>query len=59
MFVLAVAAALIASQAMISGTFSLLYQANMFDYFPSLSIVHTSKSYIGQVRTIILFFQRN
>ena len=49
MFIVAVAAAIIASQAMISATFSILKQAMSLGCFPSIRIVHTSTKYAGQV----------
>ena len=47
--VLATAAAVIASQAIISGSFSLTRQAIQLGYLPRLEIVHTSASQIGQI----------
>jgi len=47
--VLATAATIIASQAMISGAFSLTRQAIQLGYAPRLKIVHTSSEEIGQV----------
>ncbi len=47
--VLATAATIIASQALISGAFSLTKQAVQLDYLPRLTILHTSASHIGQV----------
>ncbi|CAN6468786.1 unnamed protein product [Victoria cruziana] len=49
MFVVAVAASIIASQAMISGVFSILQQAVSLGCFPPVKIVHTSADYEGQV----------
>jgi KUP system potassium uptake protein len=46
---LATAAAIIASQALISGAFSLTQQAIQLGYCPRLDIEHTSYSEIGQV----------
>ena len=56
---LATAATIIASQALISGSFSLTRQAIQLGYFPRLSIVHTSEKaegqiYIPQVNTILM-----
>ena len=48
-FVVAVAAAIIASQAMISGAFAILSQSQSLGCFPRLKIVHTSAKYEGQV----------
>ena len=47
--VLATAAAIIASQALISGAFSLTRQAIQLGYCPRLDIEHTSSDEIGQV----------
>lgn len=47
--VLATMATVIASQALISGAFSLTVQAVQLDYFPRLGIRHTSSRHIGQV----------
>ncbi|XP_020972128.1 potassium transporter 5 isoform X2 [Arachis ipaensis] len=49
MFVVAVAAAIIASQAMISGTFSIIQQSLALGCFPRVKVVHTSTKYEGQV----------
>ncbi|KAF3973499.1 hypothetical protein CMV_003079 [Castanea mollissima] len=48
-FVVAVAAAIIASQAMISGTFAILSQSQSLGCFPRVKVVHTSSKYEGQV----------
>ncbi|XP_061375225.1 potassium transporter 5-like [Gastrolobium bilobum] len=48
-FVVAVAAAIIASQAMISGAFSIISQAQSMGCFPRVKIVHTSTKHMGQV----------
>ena len=47
--VLATAATVIASQAVISGVFSLARQTVQLGYFPRLDIIHTSNIQIGQV----------
>jgi KUP system potassium uptake protein len=47
--VLSTAATVIASQAIISGAFSLTRQAVQFGYLPRVEIVHTSSSEIGQI----------
>jgi KUP system potassium uptake protein len=47
--VLATMASVIASQALISGAFSLTVQAVQLDYFPRLRITHTSGEHAGQV----------
>jgi KUP system potassium uptake protein len=49
MVVLATAAAIIASQAMITGLFSLTRQAIRLNYLPRLKIVHTSSETEGQI----------
>ena len=49
MVVLATMASVIASQALISGAFSLTVQAVQLDYFPRLAIRHTSREHAGQV----------
>ena len=56
---LATMAAVIASQALISGSFSLTRQAVQLGYFPRLAIVHTSAKaegqiFIPQVNTILM-----
>jgi KUP system potassium uptake protein len=47
--ILATLATIIASQAVISGAYSLTRQAMQLGYCPRLSIIHTSESTIGQV----------
>ena len=49
MIVLATFAAVIASQAVISGAFSLARQAIQLGYLPRLKLIHTSDETIGQV----------
>ncbi|CAI0447565.1 unnamed protein product [Linum tenue] len=49
MFVVAVLASIIASQAMISGTFSIIQQSLALGCFPRVKIVHTSTKFAGQV----------
>jgi KUP system potassium uptake protein len=49
MIVLATAAAVIASQAMVSGAFSLTHQAIQLGYSPRLSVQHTSARESGQI----------
>ena len=46
---LSVLAAIIASQALISGTFSLLRQAIQLGYFPRLKVLHTNADQRGQI----------
>ncbi|RYR02840.1 hypothetical protein Ahy_B06g081677 isoform B [Arachis hypogaea] len=48
-FVVAVGAAIIASQAMISGAFSIISQALSLGCFPRVKVVHTSTKHQGQV----------
>ncbi len=47
--ILASAATVIASQAVISGAFSMTRQAVQFGYLPRLEIIHTSEQEIGQI----------
>ena len=49
MVAVATAAAIVASQALISGAFSLTRQAVQLGYSPRVTIVHTSKSEPGQI----------
>ena len=49
MVFLAAAATVIASQAVITGTFSLVRQASQLGYLPRMRIVHTSAQRIGQI----------
>jgi KUP system potassium uptake protein len=49
MVVLATAAAVVASQALISGAFSLTRQAVQLGYSPRVTIQHTSQTEIGQI----------
>jgi KUP system potassium uptake protein len=49
MIVIATAAAIVASQALISGAFSLTRQAVQLGYAPRVTITHTSHSEIGQI----------
>ncbi|BAT74660.1 hypothetical protein LR48_Vigan511s010600 [Vigna angularis] len=48
-FVIATLAAMIASQAMISATFSCIKQSMALGCFPRLKIIHTSKKFMGQI----------
>ncbi|KAJ4762204.1 Potassium transporter [Rhynchospora pubera] len=48
-FVVSVAAAIIASQAMISGAFAIVSQSQALGCFPQVKVLHTSKKYEGQV----------
>ena len=47
--ILATAATIIASQALISGVFSLTHQAMQLGYTPRFRTVHTSRHYAGQI----------
>ncbi|KAF2645314.1 potassium transporter [Massarina eburnea CBS 473.64] len=47
--IIAIAAAIVASQAMITATFQLLAQIMKLSYFPQIKVVHTSKSHHGQL----------
>ncbi|KAK8936900.1 Potassium transporter 23 [Platanthera zijinensis] len=48
-FVVATFAAMIASQAMISATFSCIKQSMALGCFPRMKIIHTSKRFMGQI----------
>lgn len=48
-FVIATLAAMIASQAMISATFSCVKQSMALECFPRLKIIHTSRKLMGQI----------
>ncbi|XP_042498356.1 potassium transporter 11-like isoform X3 [Macadamia integrifolia] len=49
MFIIATLAAIVASQATISATFSIIKQAEALGCFPRVKVVHTSKNFLGQV----------
>lgn len=49
LMVLSVFAAIIASQAMISGTYSLIRQAMQLGFFPRLKVLHTNAELSGQI----------
>ncbi|KGN44911.1 potassium transporter 5 [Cucumis sativus] len=49
MFIVAVLASIVASQAMISGTFSIIQQSLSYGCFPRVKVVHTSSKHEGQV----------
>jgi KUP system potassium uptake protein len=49
MIVLATAATVIASQAVITGAYSLVRQAIQLGFLPRLAIVHTSEAFAGQI----------
>lgn len=48
-FIIATLAAVVASQATISATFSIIKQAVALGCFPRVKVVHTSKNFLGQV----------
>ncbi|CAO2834136.1 unnamed protein product [Amaranthus hypochondriacus] len=48
-FIVATLAAIVASQATISATFSIIKQALALGCFPRVKVVHTSKKFLGQV----------
>lgn len=48
-FVLATLATIVASQAMISGAFSIIKQSMSLSCFPKVRIIHTSKTMEGQI----------
>ncbi|KAJ9602910.1 hypothetical protein H2200_012690 [Cladophialophora chaetospira] len=47
--IIAILAAIVASQAIITATFQLLHQVMKLSYFPQLSVKHTSKIFHGQL----------
>ena len=49
MIILAAMAAVVASQALISGAFSLTRQAVQLGYSPRVTVVHTSRTEVGQI----------
>jgi KUP system potassium uptake protein len=49
LLVIATLAAIVASQALISGAFSLAQQSIQLGYFPRLTVIHTSRSQFGQI----------
>ena len=48
-FIVATAAAIVASQATITATFSIIKQALAHGCFPRLKVVYTSKKFLGQI----------
>lgn len=48
-FIIATLAATVASQSLISATFSVIKQSVVLDYFPRVKVVHTSASKEGEV----------
>ncbi len=53
---LSICAAIIASQALITGTFSLTRQAVQLGYFPRLKILHTNAAHEGQIYLPLINF---
>ncbi|XP_050231839.1 probable potassium transporter 17 [Mercurialis annua] len=49
MFIVATLAAVVASQSLISATFSVIKQSVVLDYFPRVKVVHTSSNKEGEV----------
>ncbi|KAL8130313.1 hypothetical protein V2J09_019468 [Rumex salicifolius] len=49
MFVVSTLAAVVASQSLISATFSVIKQSVVLDYFPRVKVIHTSSSKEGEV----------
>ena len=49
MLIVATGAAIVGSQATISGTYSIIKQAVSHGCFPRVKIVHTSKKFLGQI----------
>lgn len=49
MVILATASAVIASQALITGAFSLIAQGISLGYFPYLKVIHTHQEHLGQI----------
>ena len=48
-FIIATLAAVVASQATISATYSIIKQALALGCFPRVNVVHTSKKFLGQI----------
>ena len=48
-FIVATLSAIVASQASISATFSIIKQALALGCFPRVKVVHTSKNFLGQI----------
>lgn len=48
-FIIATLAAVVASQATISATYSIIKQALSLGCFPRVNVVHTSKKFLGQI----------
>lgn len=48
-FIVATFAAIVASQASISATFSIINQACALGCFPRVKVVHTSRKFLGQI----------
>ncbi|KAK9866820.1 hypothetical protein WJX84_006444 [Apatococcus fuscideae] len=56
MFIIATLAAIVASQALISAVFQIVYQAITQGFFPRLQVLHTSEKHFGQVYVPIMNF---
>lgn len=56
LLLLSIFAAIIASQALISGTFSLIRQAMQLGYFPRLKVQHTNAAQSGQIYVPLVNF---
>ncbi|KAK9861228.1 hypothetical protein WJX84_010206, partial [Apatococcus fuscideae] len=54
MFIIATLAAIVASQALISAVFQIVYQAITQGFFPRLQVLHTSEKHLGQVYVPIM-----
>jgi KUP system potassium uptake protein len=48
-FIVSILAAIVASQALITGTFQLISQVMNLSYFPKVKLLHTSAIFHGQV----------
>ena len=60
MFVVAVAASIITSEALIAGVFTTVHQATKLGCFPKVKVVHTSNNnggqiYIPEINYVIMF----
>ena len=49
MFILSILAAMIASRSMILATFSVINMALALDCFPRVTVIHTSRRFMGQM----------
>ncbi|KUJ22256.1 potassium transporter, partial [Mollisia scopiformis] len=55
--IVAILAAIVASQAIITATFQLMAQVMKLSYFPQIKVVHTSKQFHGQLYVPMLNFK--